>query len=553
MDLTSPLGPSRPDLLALGDQDFEDLCFRLALIEAPGVNRTANPDGGADALLRGPAGGFARAWQAKHHTRGIAWQKCRESLDHVIETYGVEWVTFCFPLDLTKENQLRFDAELCSRHPQVRVDSWDASQIRARLAISDSGQRVARHYFGDPAGEPERLARAIRAGGRLGSVEDAIERLRPVGEFLEGHDPFFTYPQLQYPTGQDPPPTPGSVISVESTEGGGTIRIDAVPRDAEAAARYRPTLRVAFSGEEGERQRLRFEQALSRNRPVSVSGGVSVTFDRLPPAFAGQVGEPFAAEVRIRPQLDPWSSEFRVAAGGGEEALAMQMEPLAEPPPDWDVVYEGHFGGICTSVSLRVRDEGAAMLVNWSHRLDGSPARDQLRGLRFLAALQGKGTFTLRDRGTRTRLIHEPTRPEAVDERLPRLIELLSDVVTIEDWTGEELEVPSEVSGEEIEAITDAATQIRDREAPFRAKKLSIVGPATAIPELIAGENIAITETMVAELFGEWVELARRTVTLPGVEVVDRGEVEPGRHAIDLLPAPGVPAELLRWELEPPV
>jgi hypothetical protein len=553
MDAIPPLGPRPFDLLTLGDEAFEELCFRLIRIEVPSVSATANPDGGADALLRAPGGGFERAWQAKHHTSGISWQKCRESLDRVIETFDVEWVTFCFPIDLTKDLHLRFDAELCRRHPDVRVDSWDASQIRARLTVSDEGQRVARHYFGDPFGEPALIARAIRAGGELSSLEDAIERLRPVGEFLEGHDPSFTYPQFQYRQGQEPPLTPGNVISVESSDGECTVRIDAVPRDTEAADRYRPKLRVAFSGEEGRRERERFEQALARNRPVSVQDGVIVTFDRLPPAFANGVGEPFAATVMIRPQLDPWPAEFLVSSAVAEETLRVQMEPLAEPPAGWDIGYEGRFGGICASVLLNAGAGEEAMFVKWTHTVDGSPARDQLTALRFMAALQGEGTFTLRDCESRVRLIHESTRPEAVEERLTRLLKLLADVVTIEDWVGVELPVPSEISGAEIEAIAVAANQIREREVPFSAQKISLVGPASAIPQLADGENIAISETMVVELFGESVALARRTVRFPGVEVIDCGEVEPGRHAIELLPASGLSPELLCWELEPPL
>lgn len=553
MDEIVPKGPRPFSLKGLTDEQFEELCFRLALIEAPGLSRTANPDGGADALLRAPGGGFARAWQAKHHTSGISWAKCRESLDRVIETYGVDRVTFCFPIDLGKNDQLRFDRELCRRHPEVHIDSWDASQIRARLTVSSEGERTARYFFGDPTGEPELLARMLRAGGPLTSVGDAIERLRPVGEFLDGYDPYFSNPQSQFPAGAELPPTPGSMISLESRDGESTVRIDAVPRDAEAAKRYRPTLQVAFAGEEGRREAERFERALARNRPVKVSAGVTVTFEQVPPAFADEIGRPFAAEVEICPRLAPWSAEFSVRAGEGEERVVMEMAALEDPPEDWDVVYEGRFGGIHATVSLREREDGAALAVKWSHSLDGSPARDQLQAVRLLMALVGEGIFTLRDRRSRARLIHEPTQPEAPDERLPQLIKVLGDLVEIEEWTGVELEVPNEISAREIDAISDAAAQIRARQAPFNSRKLSLVGPEEAIPQLVAGKNIKITDTLVAEILGEELELAQRTVTFPGVEVIDNGEVEPGRHAIDLLPAPGVPIELLRWELAPPL
>lgn len=302
----------------------------------------------------------------------------------------MEWVTFCFPVDLGKDHHLRFDAELCHRHSGVRVDSWDASEIQARLTVSDGGQRVARHYFGDPSAEPELIARAIRAGGELSNNDDAIQRLHPVGEFLDEHDPFFVYPQYQYRNGDDPPRTPKSVISLERSNGQQTVRIDAVPRDAEAAERFRPTVQVVFDGDDGEVERRRLDDALMRNQPVTISRGVSATFTQMPPAFGEAVGRPFAAEISIRPNRDPWPAEFRVLVGGDEQSVQVQMEPMDEAPAGWDVAFEGRLGGLCISLLARFEEEREQVAVNWRHRLDGSPAREQLRALRLVAAVHGR-------------------------------------------------------------------------------------------------------------------------------------------------------------------
>ncbi len=85
------------------------------------------------------------------------------------------------------------------------------------------------------------------------------------------------------------------MISVEYPEGGRVVRIDAVPRDAEAAERYPARMRVALKGSEAER----LKRARLRGEILHLDRGAEVTFQSLPPAFAHDVGRTFAAELRI--------------------------------------------------------------------------------------------------------------------------------------------------------------------------------------------------------------------------------------------------------------
>lgn len=64
----APRGAVRFDLLAMGDEDFESLCFRLVRLEFPDAVKPKNTgDEGADAVLPQPSGDrYARCWQAKH-------------------------------------------------------------------------------------------------------------------------------------------------------------------------------------------------------------------------------------------------------------------------------------------------------------------------------------------------------------------------------------------------------------------------------------------------------------------------------------------------------
>jgi hypothetical protein len=77
----APRGPVTYAFKAMTDGDFDKMCFRLIRLEFPAAIKPAEvADGGADALLPKPGGGYARAWQAKHYPNAIKWDRCRESL-----------------------------------------------------------------------------------------------------------------------------------------------------------------------------------------------------------------------------------------------------------------------------------------------------------------------------------------------------------------------------------------------------------------------------------------------------------------------------------------
>jgi hypothetical protein len=459
MSAIAPLGPRRFDLGALSPEDFEALCVRLARLEVSGVTGTRAPDGGADALLSDPAGGYRRAWQAKNH-RHIDWRKCQESLDRAVENYGIVQFTFCFSVDLTNNDRRRFE-ELRARHPGVEVDHWGASELVGRLSGSEDGQRVARFFFEDPEGSTELIARAVRAGGELRSVDQAVERVRAVGEYMDG-DAFFVYPLTHYPKGAGPPAPPGTMISVEYPEGGRVVRIDAVPRDAEAAERYPARMRVALKGPEADR----LERARLRGEILHLDRGAEVTFQSLPPAFASDVGRTFEAELRIDFTPDPWTAEFRAITAAREESLRVTMEPMVAMP-EWDRAYEGRFGGLTISLLTRFGEGREAVGVTWTHRSDGSPAREQLTALRFLAAMHEEGEFVMHECEEGQRLLNRPNDSVAIDARLPALLSLFADIVSIEDWIGADLRVPAEISAEEIQMIAQIAHAVRSGKAPF--------------------------------------------------------------------------------------
>lgn len=179
------------DYIGLTPDRFEELVFLLAQLEVPGLVRTANPDGGLDALVpRAGAGGTVRGMQAKHHTRGPSATKCAESLKDAIVTYNPEHVTFAFPVNPTIGQIEAFERKVVASG--VVVDYWGASQLSARLIGSDEDRRIARHIFGDE--DTTRLERLIRAGQNVDDGAQALETLAAGADLLDSDPTFFTPP-----------------------------------------------------------------------------------------------------------------------------------------------------------------------------------------------------------------------------------------------------------------------------------------------------------------------------------------------------------------------
>lgn len=229
------------------------------------------------------------------------------------------------------------------------------------------------------------------------------------------------------------------------------------------------------------------------------------------------------------------------------------MVPAAEPPAGWEIEHVGRTGGLAVSILGRFPEgEEGTVGIRWSFQIDESPAREQLASLRFLAAVHQRGELIVWDRSEAKQLMREANEPLPVDEDLPRLISLFSDIVVIEDWVGFDLSVPREISAEELERVAFTADAIRSRRTPFRAKHFDLVGDAAAIPHLMTGANMAIGEAWFVEILGQELELGRRTVHFRPKVVHHEGEVEPGRHAVQIEPDDKADPDGLFWEIEAP-
>ncbi|MFN8159953.1 MAG: hypothetical protein U0R52_02755 [Solirubrobacterales bacterium] len=549
-----PLGPRKFDFESLNEDDFEAMCHEIVRLEFREVAKTDRPDGGADSLLPKKDKGWERGWQAKRFTGHIYWGQCKEALDRLVGTYKVDRVTFCFAKNLTKNQQIKFDSDLKGRHRGVQVDFLDRAALSARLN-SDEGKKIARHYFCDPTHTDELMTRAFRAGGKLDTGQHAIERGRPIGEFLGDHDPFFRYSQTSHEKGLGPPASEDTVISVTSTEGGISVRQDAIPRHPEAMERYGPQIKMRFTDDDrGKRAAEAFAEATKRGIPLSLKEGVEITAEQLPPLWEELVGETIGAQIQIKPHIPPWRAEVSVKSDKGKASLVMLLQLQDEAPKGWEICLKGWHGGLTFSVLMRRTEKGGEITMNWSHTLGTEPARAQLEAMRLVVAMHGDGELAIRDlEGGRPELRH-PTEDREVGEDGLAVLGLLEDMVTIEDWIGQQIPIPDRtITANEAEHIAMTAAFVREKAIPVRWEHAKAeVGPK-GVEALSSPSDVTVVQDMGMRLFGNDYPLCRGTLVMPEVKIYDRGSIEGtgGYHRVEFLPPGGEPLSL-QWEIEPP-
>jgi hypothetical protein len=125
---------------AMSDRDFEDLVYALVRAEDDRARQLGPPDAGRDTVV--PLDdGTELVWQAKHHTSGIDWAKCEESLIRALEQRQPREITFVFPVKMTagKEPGL---ADLRERYDQVTINEpWTLPSLREKLREHDEIRR----------------------------------------------------------------------------------------------------------------------------------------------------------------------------------------------------------------------------------------------------------------------------------------------------------------------------------------------------------------------------------------------------------------------------
>jgi hypothetical protein len=565
--LAQPLGPRRLDLTALSPDDFELLCAWVVAISHPDAMHVANPDGGADTALRRDEGGWQRCWQAKRFTGSIKWPQCKESLDDAVKTYdGITHYTFCFARNLTVNQEKLFEKHLIGRCPGVKVDHWNQSRIELALFSTPQGERIVRHFFGDPAIDTRALMRALRASGSLETGEDVLDRLAAVAEHIAAGDPLYQYVQVSTEAdGPLPGLTPATLIAMHTVIGDAHIRIDAVPRNP-SLLESPPGGKVYLTDAQAEQ----FARFRARGGDLQLDG-VRVDFENMPSLFeqlaasdSGDMTLQFTAPA-VLPH--PWHARFNVIGSDIDfEPFEVLLEPILDIDPEWDSGLVGTVGGFTIRVLFRANAEGGGVMnFGWSWRDDATrSATERLREVFRVAALTTPGRLVVDDvRGERPQAQFE-LHDERLDDEMYGLMAFLYDLAALEEWTGDTITPIGVVPADEVRAVHDVAKIVRTGESPMNFEQVSLSLPPDKIPEprpeghqlvveVTTGVVLRGSEILVGKLRGELTDVnveIGETDELGNTDVRIKPATDEARHPVFRLRR-FTAAELARERSEP--
>jgi hypothetical protein len=543
-----PRGSTAYDFKAMTDADFDRMCFRLIHLEFPDAIKPAEVgDGGADALLPKPGGGYARAWQAKHYPAGIKWGECKKSLADALKNYHPDRYTFCFPRPLTKRELGTFDKHFRNAESPIPVDHWNSEELAIRLGRSPEGLVIARHFFADDSDQLEAIKRAAIAKRSLDTPSDALEHLRPAGELLASSDPYFSYPAAVYREGgPEMPVAEDAVMSITQSEGGIVSRLDVVPNDEEAMELYAPEGKMILSAD----QYRQIGAALKRGESFSAKD-IELSWQQLPPALQDDVGKTFRGTVTIGPSErppppNPWDARVIAKHGNERASIELNLRPT-EPPPEWEGCLEGHFAGLTMRMLFRRHATGGEVSIKYHYTLGSAPAREQLKALRFMDQIaRPGGTMTVVDRTWSEReMILQTGAPDDV-EPLAALTAFLESVVEVEVWTGKQIPIDSEKFTTEnfLELATVTAALRRGGfNILLHDSQLSV--PPENMENIRSGGPMVIRRELRVNVLGQAIDLGTSQIDVPGYTYEELGTDPQGNHLIRLTPEGDSPAKLL--------
>jgi len=130
-----PVKPRLMDIaLQLMDpQSFEDVVYALVRAEEPTAIQLKPPDAGRDTIVPAQGSRGERVWQAKRHTKRIAWSKCEQSLETALAKREPEEVTFVFPINMGEGDECRLKALREKYQGVLILDPWTAGTLREKL------------------------------------------------------------------------------------------------------------------------------------------------------------------------------------------------------------------------------------------------------------------------------------------------------------------------------------------------------------------------------------------------------------------------------------
>lgn len=460
----SPRGPEQYPYVDLAQDAFEELCYLVVREDYPDANRLRAPDGGLDIILS-VGDTVVRGWQVKRHTASIDWRKCAESLDRAFHVHRPLRVTFCFPIDLTVNQNQRFRDRIGRRHPDIEVDYVGASWLTGAIARSDNGRRIARRFFHVNETSSE-ILRSVRAAGAPENIEAAADRMSAVRELLDANDPNFDYSSASASTADLLPKMHGSTImSVGMSGPDGVTRFDAIARGTEA-----PKITLDYS--QADETQINAFRLATRFGGVLPLDGVSVGVENLPRAFEKlilELGGSSSAALRLIPRIPDWPISLVAIDESGEHVrIPITMKQIEGEADDQTVAaMAGEHAGLSLRAAFRVdpQQDAASIGFTWKLRLGGWRASEQYSVAKVVRILSDGGRVDVVDRSGSRPTISGLSGSFTGDQRdhIRAVCELLEDAALVESSAREPIVVPENLTDEQLDELARAAVVVRQK------------------------------------------------------------------------------------------
>jgi hypothetical protein len=528
------------ELLALSEDQFEQLVFALVVAEHPDVDwrrvtLVRAPDGGVDVMLIGERHGRKIGWQAKH-VREPHWVDWENSLDTARESHEVDELTFVFPFNPTEQQGRAFAERLRQRHADVAVEHWTLAHLED---LCRKHQLVYERYLGadDKLALLERLDRTIRAGGKIEHGADLLERLQAISEQLDAKDPHFA---VRIDAGAAGTPSPEWSVPPY-------IKLAFIVDGREAVVAFwtreeSPVDRPYFGftdDDAGRAARARARTELAAGRAVTLREGVWLGITSplilrelseqgivLPGFGTGRVKIPAPLEggLRIEPGDAVDLTVIADQAGAALERTFTGRPVLAEEPAKGEVV--ASVDGIQLSLRFFPRDEGGVdFALSFGWRLAPAEAQTLIDAAEWLlAVIDGGASLVLGEEP----LEEKGPAPDAEADRLRRTLEgtlaFLRDLRLIEERTGISLPLPPQeaLTALDLAAVAASAEIFRAGRGTATFQRGTQRVPVTEITQIAdrrsGSEQVRDVQY---EIFGKTVTLGRGRYTLPKLKLAD--------------------------------
>lgn len=516
----------RERMRVMPPERFEQLVFELVRREYPDAVRLQHPDGGADTLRQADGERAAEVWQAKRYGSSINWGECQESLASSIKRWHPSKVVFCFARDLSQQLERSFKEKLAEHDDalakEVQVLFWSQSELVRRL---DENPDIKERYFADQAQLMEIVDRAVKAGGRIESGADLVERAKTLSEHAERSDVNFTYAVTSSSAEAPAPEWPKLPYLQMRLSGDGT--------QVEVVAWARPGADVEVPGfgfkddESGERARAEAVRRWAAGETAVISEGTAIQF-QVPVAmreFVPTVEQMLRAGAITIPAAQPFEVELEIETNDDRLSYTFDVRPVPPRPGEFGAVV-GFIGDTFVEVAFALIGDGHARATFNLSASFGTDARASLETARLIRAWCKHERVTFRS----TELYEEGIGGRSTDlpidicDEMEWRTQFYADLVFLEEQLGVELPLPAEMTGEDVNTVGTMANILRTGEgtATFQNASGHVTSPhdIPGLPDQFR-KLASMRKTVSYPLFGKEVELGEADYELPELKVVD--------------------------------